>query len=81
MTERPPRCLATWMPDLHKYYADTLEALHNHDPSLKRIFPTSVFSATTYSLGSRTVCFKHTNFANLAFGMCTVTALGEFDPK
>ena len=81
MTEHPPRCLATWMPDLHKYYTDTLEALHNHNSSLKSIFPTSVFSATTYSLGSQTVCFKHTNFANLAFGMCAVMALGEFDPK
>ncbi len=69
------------MPELHAYYADTLNALHNHNPSLKHIFPTSVFSATTYNLSPQTVCFKHTDFANLAFGMCAMTALGDFDPK
>jgi len=63
------------------YYADTLKALHDHNPSLKRIFPMSVFSATSYNLGPRTVCFKHTDFANLSFGMCAVTALGDFDSK
>jgi len=69
------------MPDLHAYYVDTLKALHGHNPSLKRIFPTSVFSATSYNLGPRTICFKHIDFANLSFGMCAVTALGDFDPK
>jgi len=73
--------LATWAPDLHAYYADTLDALHTHNPSLKRIFPTSIFAATTYNFGPRTVCFKHTDFANLPFGMCAVTAFGDFDPK
>ena len=70
--------LATWAPDLH---ADTLDALHTHDQSFKRIFPTSVFASTTYNFGPRTVCFKHADFANLPFGMCVVTAFGDFDPK
>lgn len=73
--------LATWIPELHSYYAYTLNVLHNHNPSLMRIFPTSIFSATTYNLGPQTVCFKHTDFANLAFGMCAMMALGDFDPK
>jgi hypothetical protein len=76
-----PGVLATWMPELHSYYANTLNSLHSHDPSLKRIFPTSVFSAATYNLGPQTTCFKHTDFVNLAFGMCATTALGDFDPK
>ena len=38
-----------------------------------------MFSAATYNLGPRTVCFKHKDSANLAFGMCAVTALGKFD--
>jgi len=80
-TECPPGVLATWMPSLHAYYVDTLKALHDHNPALKRIFPTSVFAATTYNFGPRTVCFKHVDFANLSFGMCAVTALGDFDPK
>lgn len=81
MTECGIGVLATWMPQLHTYYANTLKALHDHDPSLKRIFPTSVFSAATYNLGPRTICFKHIDFANLSFGMCAVTALGDFNPK
>ena len=27
--------LATWMPDLHLYYIDTLTVLHSHNPALK----------------------------------------------
>jgi len=41
--------LATWMLELHAHYADTLKTLHNHDLTLKCIFPTSVFFATTYN--------------------------------
>jgi len=26
-----------------------------------------------------TVCFKHTDFANLPFGLCAVTSLGSYD--
>ena len=73
--------LAHWAPELHMYYANTLDTLHTHDRSLKRIFLTSVFAASTYNLGPRTVCFKHTDFTNLPFSMCTVTALGDFNPK
>ena len=81
ITACPTGVLAHWASELHTYYANTLNALHTHDRSLKRIFPTSVFAASTYNLGPRTICFKHTNFANLPFGMCAVTALGNFDPK
>jgi hypothetical protein len=73
--------MANWAPLLHAYYAETLDQLHQHEPSLKRNFPSSVFSATTYNLGPRTVCFKHKDFANLAFGWCAVTALGSYDHK
>ena len=73
--------LATWTPDLHTYYPSALNALHMHNRSLKRTFPTSVFAATMYNLGPWTICFKHTDFTNLAFSMCAVTAFGNFDPK
>lgn len=69
------------MPELHEYYVDHLARLHEHDPTLERNFTSSIFAATTYNLGPRTVCFKHTDFANLPFGWCSVTALGSFDPK
>jgi len=71
--------MATWAPKLYAYYAEKIGALYRHDANLKPIFRNSVFSATTYNLGPRTVCFKHTDFANLPFGLCAVTALGSYD--
>lgn len=67
------------MPELYGYYAKTLKKLHDHNTKLKQVFQGSVFSGTTYNLGPRTVCFEHKDFANLAFGMCAITALGEFN--
>ncbi|KAJ3500319.1 hypothetical protein NLJ89_g9852 [Agrocybe chaxingu] len=73
--------LSTYAPDLHAYYKDKLTALHDRDPSLKPTFPSTVFTATTYNLGPQTVCYPHTDFSNLAFGWCSITALSSFDPK
>jgi len=73
--------VANWAPEFHAYSAQRLSELHARDPSLKRNFPSSIFAATTYNLGPRTVCFKHKDFANLSFGWCAVTALGTFDYK
>ncbi|PPR04543.1 hypothetical protein CVT26_002510 [Gymnopilus dilepis] len=70
----------SWAPDLHQYYVDKLGALQQRDPTLKRPFQNSVFSSTTYNLGPRTVCEPHLDFANLPFGYCAITALGDFDP-
>jgi len=72
--------MATWAPDLYAYYGEKLGALHERDFSLQRIFASSVFSATMYNFGLQTMCFKHKDFGNLAFGLCSVTALGDFDP-
>ena len=70
-----------WMLKLHEYYADMLADLYDSDPSLKLSFKNSIFAATTYNLGPQTTCFPHKNSANLTFGMCTIMALGDFDPK
>ncbi|KAF8954588.1 hypothetical protein BDZ97DRAFT_1602946, partial [Flammula alnicola] len=72
--------MASWVPDLYGHYVDKLGELHKKNPTLKRPFPSSVFSAATYNFGPRTVCFKHVDFANLPFGWCSVTALGSYDP-
>lgn len=69
------------MPELHQYYAKMLEALHCHDSKLKNIFPGSMFATTMYNLGQWTICFEHKDFGNLAFGMCSIMALGDFDPR
>jgi hypothetical protein len=73
--------IANWLPELHQYYVNHLEPLHKCDSSLKWNFPSSIFTVTIYNLGPQTVCFKHTDFANLPFRWCLVTALGSFNPK
>jgi hypothetical protein len=40
-----------------------------------------VFPSATYNLGPRTFCLPHFDFANLAFGWCSITALGAYDYK
>ncbi|KAJ3501444.1 hypothetical protein NLJ89_g9335 [Agrocybe chaxingu] len=70
---------ASWAPSLHKHYYEELSKLQDHDPSLRRPFDSSAFMATTYNLGPQTVCFRHLDSGNLAFGWCAVTALGSFD--
>ncbi|KAF8197638.1 hypothetical protein K438DRAFT_1967188 [Mycena galopus ATCC 62051] len=40
----------------------------------------SVFAAITFNFGPRTVTYPHLDFANLAWGWCAITALGNFDP-
>lgn len=71
--------LASWAPNLYEYYDNTQEKLLASDPRLMRPFQRSVFSAVTYNLGPSTVCFPHTDFANLPFGWCALVALGKFD--
>jgi hypothetical protein len=71
-----------YAPDVHGYYRRTLNKLHSWDRRLKRNFlPTlSVFAAATFNFGPVTVTFPHLDFANLAWGWCAITALGDFDP-
>lgn len=78
-TEADTAILAAWAPKLYQYYVDRLGALHAHDPSLRRISTSSIFSAASYNLGPRTACYRHLDFANLPYGWCSITALGSYD--
>ncbi|KAJ7704272.1 hypothetical protein B0H14DRAFT_3099804 [Mycena olivaceomarginata] len=71
-----------YAPDLHAYYGDTMDKLYEWNPALLRNFShkVSVFAAATFNFGPRTVTFPHLDFANLAWGWCAITALGDFDP-
>ncbi|KAH9483212.1 hypothetical protein JR316_0005316 [Psilocybe cubensis] len=71
--------MCTWASSLFNYYATMLDGLHNEHRHLVRIFRDSIFSAVSYNFGPRTVCYKHKDYANLAFGFCAITALGTFD--
>ncbi|KAJ7672955.1 hypothetical protein B0H14DRAFT_2394264, partial [Mycena olivaceomarginata] len=74
--------LYTYAPDLHAHYSTTLDHLHQWNHQLKRNFlpSISVFAAATFNFGLRTVTYPHLDFANLAWGWCAITALGDFDP-
>ncbi|KAL1658891.1 hypothetical protein GGF50DRAFT_92317 [Schizophyllum commune] len=71
---------ANWAPEIHEYYANTLTALLESDPTLARNFARSVWACITLNFGPQTVCFPHRDYGNLAFGWCAITALGNFDP-
>ncbi|KAG6914631.1 hypothetical protein DXG01_016216, partial [Tephrocybe rancida] len=70
---------AHWAPRLHAYYAETKKALCDWDPELKHWLG-CVFAAFVCNLGPRTICYKHQDGANLPYGWCCVTPLGNFDP-
>ncbi|KAJ8496437.1 hypothetical protein ONZ45_g12443 [Pleurotus djamor] len=66
-------------PDLGRYYRSTLDAVVEHHPHLKRNFKRSDFASLTVNFGPQTVCQKHRDVCNLAWGWCAITALGEYD--
>lgn len=69
-----------WAPRLFRYYSSRLQSLINHDDRNQTNFPNSVWAAATFNFGPNTVCFKHKDYANLPFGWCGVTSLGNFNP-
>ncbi|PPR08060.1 hypothetical protein CVT24_010958 [Panaeolus cyanescens] len=71
---------ATWAPDLYAYYVKYAQKLYSKYPKLKRPFSMSAYSAVTYNTGPWVECFPHVDIANLPFGWCAVTALGDYDP-
>ncbi|KAG6853118.1 hypothetical protein C0991_006763, partial [Blastosporella zonata] len=72
---------SAWFPGPDEYYTDCLGALFARNRSIKRNYINSVFPAATYNLGPSTTCYVHTNDANLPFGICAITALGNYNPK
>ncbi|KAI3998054.1 hypothetical protein K525DRAFT_175737, partial [Schizophyllum commune Loenen D] len=65
--------------DMHHLYAETLEAVLEADPKLRRNFPKSVMACATFNFGPRTVSLPHRDSKNLAFGLCIVHAQGDYD--
>ncbi|KAJ7742400.1 hypothetical protein B0H14DRAFT_3515125 [Mycena olivaceomarginata] len=73
--------LANWAPRLFDFYVIYMTLLYACYTHLCRPFKNGIFSACTFNLGPRTCAPGHCDFANLAFGLCTITALGDFDYK
>ncbi|KAJ7794774.1 hypothetical protein B0H14DRAFT_2392291 [Mycena olivaceomarginata] len=71
---------AVWAPVLFAFYTAQMALLHTWKPSLRPNFLGSVFAACTFNFGPRAICASHLDFANLVWGWCAITALGNFDP-
>ncbi|EPQ51351.1 hypothetical protein GLOTRDRAFT_49148, partial [Gloeophyllum trabeum ATCC 11539] len=70
-----------YAPRLFSYYVNMLNYLCETDPRLERHFAKSAFACYAFNLGGKVRSWVHTDHLNLAFGWCSVTALGNFDPK
>lgn len=68
------------MPDLYNYYDGSFKDLIDSDQRLERLFDESIWAAAGYNFGPHTITAKHRDFANLPFGICSITALGNYDP-
>ena len=70
-----------WAPKLYEHYKKNLNDLLEKHPNLKRNFSNSVFAASTFNFGPKVFTKLHRDHANLPYGWCSITALGDFDPK
>lgn len=72
---------AFYAPKLYNVYRSYLSQLYDHSPHLHPNFPScSIFPACTFNLGPGTATVDHTDFNNVVYGLCAITALGNFDP-
>ena len=70
---------ATWFLKMYDYYHETLGALYAWNEGLDRLFPNTVWAAMSFNFGPETWCYRHTDWGNLAFGVCIITSAGKFD--
>ncbi|KAK7041911.1 hypothetical protein VNI00_008892 [Paramarasmius palmivorus] len=66
-------------PKLYAIYAQNKKHLQSHDPALRWPWANSIFAATTFNFGPRTVSFPHLDFNNKPDGFCTITAMTTND--
>lgn len=68
-----------WAPRLYSHYREHVESMHRALPHLSRNFQRSIFSCATFNFGPNVQTFAHRDTLNLAYGWCSITALGRFD--
>ncbi|TFK60486.1 hypothetical protein BDN72DRAFT_779344, partial [Pluteus cervinus] len=68
-----------YAPKLYAHFCQRLRRLFEHDTSLEGNFVNSVFPATSFNLGPRTVSLDHTDASNVGYGLCALVSLGNFD--
>ncbi|KAJ6499897.1 hypothetical protein DFH09DRAFT_1102819, partial [Mycena vulgaris] len=71
---------AMWAPVLFAFYRAQMALLATWKPSMRPNFARGIFAACTFNFGPHAICVPHLDFANLSWGWCSITALGDFDP-
>jgi hypothetical protein len=68
-------------PDLYQLYESQLKEVMDRDPTLRPMFPGSVFACTAINFPPGAVSLPHRDHLNLAYGWCSITSLGRFNHK
>ncbi|KAI0360935.1 hypothetical protein OH77DRAFT_1393809, partial [Trametes cingulata] len=74
------RALQLFAPRLHAHYEATMQELCDKDDKLTRNFRDIPFANATFNLGPRCACIPHNDHLNVAWGMCAITAFGDYNP-
>lgn len=64
---------------VHDWYLQMREAIEGQYPDLRPYNEKSPFPAMTINAGPRVSCKPHVDQANPAYGICAITALGNFN--
>ena len=70
-----------WFPELFSHYKLTMDGLKRTLPELSFPIPLSIFPGITVNFGGRVTTYRHRDINNLAYGICAVTPLGNFDHR
>ncbi|KAI0310320.1 hypothetical protein OF83DRAFT_1155560 [Amylostereum chailletii] len=72
---------ASMAPKLYAYYESTMVKVLTAHPSLTMPYINSIFATMTFNLGGNVRTCAHADTENLPTRWCSITALGNFDPK
>ncbi|TFY80598.1 hypothetical protein EWM64_g3417 [Hericium alpestre] len=72
--------LAYYAPKVYQHYTQNLKPIYE-DYGFDLLFQDSVFPSANFNLGPDTACCVHVDCQNCPYGFCSITALGNYDPK
>ena len=76
------RFFKDFVPRLHAYFVETINKLVDWCPSkIRRNYEGTAFTSITINFGPRMVSLPHRDWANLSWGWCSISPLGDFDPE
>jgi hypothetical protein len=61
-------------------YYNTLNDMYTSNDQLVHNFQESILPASIFNLGPNTVTLDHIDYANVAYGLCGISALGKYNP-